>query len=97
LEANQLTLTGIVAELETLRYTPAGVPLLGCLIRHESQQIEAGSTRRVSLDIAAVVMGELAQHSALSLGKQISVAGFLARKSQKSNHIVLHICSVTAV
>ena len=97
MEANQLTLTGVVAELEALRYTPAGVPLLGCLIRHESQQIEAGSTRKVSLDMMAVVMGELAQHSAFSLDNQISVAGFLARKSQKSNHIVLHICSVKPV
>ena len=90
-------LTGVVAELETLRYTPAGVPLVGCLIRHESQQIEAGNPRRVSLELAAVAIGDLAQHSALSLGSHISVEGFLARKSQKSDHIVLHICSVKPV
>ncbi len=98
METNLLTLTGIVAELEALRYTPAGVPLLGLRIRHESQQIEAGAARRVNVEMTAVAIGEVAQDiSALSSGSRISVEGFLARKSPQSNQIVLHICSLKTV
>lgn len=95
METNRLTLTGVVAELEVLRYTPAGVPLVSLRISHESQQVEAGSPRRVNVEMAAVAIGELAQRiSALSCGSRIGVEGFLARKSQQSNQIVLHICSL---
>ena len=91
-------MTGIVAEAEALRYTPAGVPLLSLRIRHESQQVEAGVTRRVNVEMAAVAMGEIAQSiRALTGGDPISAEGFLARKSPQSNQIVLHICSLKTV
>lgn len=95
METNRLTLTGAVAELEALRFTPAGVPLVGLRIHHESQQMEAGTPRRVTVEIAAVAIGEMAHSvSALSSGSRVSVEGFLARKSKLSNQIVLHICSL---
>ncbi|MHB1175068.1 MAG: primosomal replication protein N [Sulfuriferula sp.] len=98
METNRLILTGIVAEAEALRYTPAGVPLVSLRIRHESQQVEAGVTRRVNVEMAAVAMGEMAQSiSALPGGDYISVEGFLARKSPQSNQIVLHICSLKTI
>lgn len=95
MEANRLRLTGVIMEAEALRYTPAGVPLVGLRISHESQQTEAGTPRRVSLEMAAVAIGDVARSlSALPVGSRIGVEGFLARKSQQSNQIVLHICSV---
>ncbi|GBL46155.1 primosomal replication protein N [Sulfuriferula multivorans] len=98
METNRLTLTGVVAEPEALRYTPAGVPLVSLHIRHESQQMEAGVVRRVNVEMAAVAIGEIAQGiSALPGGSHISVEGFLARKSPQSNQIVLHICSLKTV
>jgi len=98
LETNQLTLAGVIAELDALRYTPAGVPLVGLRLRHESQQIEAGTARRVNVEMAAVAIGEIAHSiSALTGGSHISVEGFLARKSPQSNQIVLHICSLKTV
>ena len=98
METNQLTLAGVIAELDALRYTPAGVPLVGLRLRHESQQIEAGTARRVNVEMAAVAIGEIAQNiSVLPGGSHISVEGFVARKSPQSNQIVLHICSLKTV
>lgn len=98
METNQLRLAGVIAELDALRYTPAGVPLVGLRLRHESQQIEAGTARRVNVEMAAVAIGEIAQNiSVLPGGSHISVEGFLARKSPQSNQIVLHICSLKTV
>ena len=98
METNQLTLAGVIAELDALRYTPAGVPLVGLRLRHESQQIEAGTARQVNVEMAAVAIGEIAQSiGALPSGSHISVEGFLARKSPQSNQIVLHICSLKTV
>jgi len=95
LEANQLLLSGTLAHLETLRYTPAGVPLIECRIRHESKQIEANNERMVNVEIAAIAIGDLARKvSQLSLAQPLRVTGFLAQKSQKSQHIVLHLCSL---
>ncbi|WP_124949661.1 primosomal replication protein N [Sulfuriferula thiophila] len=95
MEANQLLLTGTLAQLEALRYTPAGVPLIECRIRHESKQIEANSERMVQVEIPAIAIGEMARKvSQLNLAQPLRVTGFLAQKSQKSQQIVLHICSL---
>jgi thiol-disulfide isomerase/thioredoxin len=42
LEANLLVIDGEVVQIETLRYTPAGIPLLSFVLRHLSEQVEAG-------------------------------------------------------
>ena len=95
MDANQLVLAGTLAQLETLRYTPAGVPLIECRIRHESKQIEANSERMVQVEIPAIAIGEMARKvSQLNLAQTLRVTGFLAQKSQKSQQIVLHICSL---
>lgn len=95
MEANQLLLTGTLAQLEALRYTPAGVPLIECRIRHESKQIEANSERMVQVEIPAIAIGEMARKvSQLNLAQPLRVTGFIAQKSQKSQQIVLHICSL---
>lgn len=95
MEVNQLLLTGTLAQLDTLRYTPAGVPLIECRIRHESKLLEAHTERVVKLEIAAIAMGDLARKvSQVNLDQTIRISGFLAQKSQKSQHIVLHICSL---
>ncbi|MEQ1667149.1 MAG: primosomal replication protein N [Sulfuriferula sp.] len=95
MQANRVELSGILTQRDALRYTPAGLPLIECRILHESQQIEAGLTRQVKVEVAALAVGELAQQlSQVALAQTLSVSGFLAQKSQKSSHIVLHICSL---
>ncbi|NOT16657.1 MAG: primosomal replication protein N [Sulfuriferula sp.] len=98
MQTNQVELIGVLTQRDILRYTPAGLPLIECKILHESQQIEANLARQVKVEIAALAVGELALSlSQLALAQRISVTGFLAQKSQKSTHIVLHICSLVNI
>jgi primosomal replication protein N len=87
-----LIIEGEIVELDTLRYTPAGIPLLAITFRHTSIQNEAGMKRQAECEIQAVAMGELAKKAAtLSLGEKIKVVGFLAKKSLNNDRLVLHM------
>ena len=79
-----------VVQIEPLRYTPAGIPLLSVVLRHVSEQVEAGMKRKVECEVNAVVLGNLALTS-LKLGAQIIAQGFLAKRSLKSTQLVMHI------
>ncbi|MFA6179868.1 MAG: primosomal replication protein N [Candidatus Methylopumilus sp.] len=92
LETNLLVMQGEVVQIEILRYTPAGIPLLSFVLRHLSEQPEAGMQRRVECEVNAVIMGELAEKSqGIKAGALLKVAGFIARRSLKSTQLVLHI------
>jgi primosomal replication protein N len=79
-----------VVQIEPLRYTPAGIPLLSVVLRHVSEQIEAGMKRKVECEVNAVVLGDLALKG-LKQGVQILAQGFLAKRSLKSTQLVMHI------
>ena len=79
-----------VVRIEPLRYTPAGIPLLSVVLRHVSEQIEAGMKRKVECEVNAVVLGDLALKG-LKQGVQILAQGFLAKRSLKSTQLVMHI------
>lgn len=88
---NQLTLSASVGELAALRYTPAGVPILVMNLTHQSEQTELGVLRQVSCEIDAKLTGELALKWQNSAGSCVEVQGFLAKRSLKSNRLILHI------
>jgi len=89
---NKLELTGIALQIQALRYTPAGIPLLSFVVQHVSEQIEAGMQRKVECEVTAIAMGDLAVKSqGIKEGALIKVSGFLARRSLKSTQLVLHI------
>ncbi len=89
---NELRLEARLAELLALRRTPAGVPVMGCTLAHESKQVEAGVARDVSVEVAAVAVGEMASLlSAAAPGMRVAVTGFLAAKSLRSRTPVLHL------
>ncbi len=85
-----------MAQVEPLRYTPAGIPLLSVVLRHVSEQAEAGMKRRVECEVNAVVLGDLAL-SGLKSGAQIIAHGFLARRSLKSTQLVMHINEIKSI
>lgn len=89
--ANTLILSACIAELEALRYTPAGVPALNLRLEHESQTQEAGQARQVKLVVKAVAFGTLAERLAKqAIGSVWRFQGFLGNTRQGKN-IVFHI------
>ena len=79
-----------MVQIEPLRYTPAGIPLLSVVLHHVSEQIEAGMKRKVECEVNAILLGDLALQG-LKIGAQIAAQGFLARRSLKSTQLVMHI------
>ncbi|MDR3214248.1 MAG: primosomal replication protein N [Azoarcus sp.] len=93
--ANELRLAARIVEISALRRTPAGIPVLSCILAHESRQIEAGIAREVKLELPAMAIGELAQTlAAVSPGTDVSVTGFMAAKSARSRMPVLHLNAI---
>lgn len=82
-----------MVQIEPLRYTPAGIPLLSVVLRHVSEQIEAGMKRKVECEVNAVILGDLAL-KAWKTGAQVVAQGFLARRSLKSTQLVMHINNI---
>ena len=85
-----------MVQIEPLRYTPAGIPLLSVVLHHVSEQIEAGMKRKVECEVNAVILGELALQG-LKIGAQIIVQGFLARRSLNSTQLVMHINEIKSM
>ncbi len=86
----------MVIERETLRYSPAGLPVLNLKLWHESEQTEAGGLRKTEVTLSAVAAGpvavrlnaELAQHPEPEL---LQFQGFLAASRSGSKSVKLHI------
>ncbi|PKO54000.1 MAG: primosomal replication protein N [Betaproteobacteria bacterium HGW-Betaproteobacteria-20] len=92
---NKLVLQAEVMQIEPLRYTPAGIPLLSVVLHHVSEQVEAGMKRKVECEVNAVILGDqisgIPALKELKLGSHIIATGFLARRSLKSTQLVMHI------
>jgi primosomal replication protein N len=87
---NKLAISGQVTQVDDLRYTPAGVPLLRFVMSHVSEDVEAGLKRKVECEIKAVAIGDLA-NMGIKQGTKLNALGFLAKQSAKSTQLVLHI------
>lgn len=93
--SNRLHLVASVIEREPVRYTPAGVPIVNCVLQHESEVIEAGISRRIELTIPALAAGEISgKVAACRLGVDAHFAGFLARKHRNAKTLVFHIIAL---
>ncbi len=89
--ANQLVLTACIAELEALRYTPAGLPALNMRLEHESVIQEAGQARQVKAVVKAVAFGALAERLVKqAVGSAWRFNGFLATPRNGKN-VVFHV------
>lgn len=88
---NRLLLTACVAELGTLRFTPAGLPAIDLRLEHESTVTEAAQPRQVKAALKAVAFGAVAERLAgQALGSLWRFQGFLATPGN-GKHPVLHI------
>jgi primosomal replication protein N len=88
---NVSVLTASIAELEAMRYTPAGLPALNLKLEHESEVQEAGQTRQVKLVMKTVAFASVAERLAKqALGSQWRFKGFLASQ-RNGKGVVFHI------
>lgn len=88
---NSLVLTACVAELGTLRFTPAGLPAIDLRLEHESTVTEAAQSRQIKAALKAVAFGAVAERLAKQgLGSLWRFQGFLATPGN-GKHPVLHI------
>jgi len=96
--ANKVEISGVVTELKALRYTPAGVPVVEFRLRHQSERVEAGSTRKVEAEVEALAFEAQARLIAgASLGRALKAEGFLCAKSRTSKKPVLHVTNIEFV
>ncbi len=98
MEANEIALSGELTTIEPLRYTPAGIPVLGFKLVHRSRQVEAGLKRQVECELGGVAMAEVAVSMArLKPGQAVKVSGFLNRKNRMSAQMILHATEARAI
>jgi len=91
---NRLVLAATLVERGAVRYTPAGLPALDMLLKHESEVSEDGQPRKVSLEIKAVAIGAITRPAgALALGTAVTFAGFLGA-TRNGRGLVLHITAL---
>ena len=89
---NRLTIDATLAECSELRFTPAGIPALECVLSHASTQSEAGGTRRVDCEIAAIAFGDRAKALAnVPTGTLLRCTGFIARRYRTGITLRLHV------
>jgi primosomal replication protein N len=89
--ANLLVLSACIAELEALRYTPAGIPALNFRLEHESEAQEAGQARQIKVAVKAVAFGALAERLVKQpIGSVWRFNGFLGN-ARHGKSIVFHI------
>ena len=78
-----------------MRYSPAGIPIVSAKLIHESEQVEAGISRRVEFEMAALAAGHIAQQLAQeTLGSELRFTGFLARKNRNSRSLIFHLTAL---
>ncbi len=93
---NQVYLQARVVELQSIRHTPAGLPVLDLMLAHSAEVIEAAHRRRVEFTIMARALGPQAtQLQAIAIGTELRVEGFLAPTRKNSTKLVLHIQAVS--
>ena len=92
---NTVRLSAILAAVEPLRHTPAGLPVVEFTLQHQSQQTEAEQRRQVECEMAAKAAGELAVRIAgIRQGSTVEVEGFLNRMHRLSRQVVLHVTNI---
>jgi primosomal replication protein N len=88
---NRLLISAQLIERQALRYTPAGLPALDVLLKHESEVTQEGQVRKVQAEVRARAIGSAVQAlAALPIGASADFAGFLGG-SRNGRGLVFHI------
>ncbi|MGC4365884.1 primosomal replication protein N [Hydrogenophaga sp. R2] len=88
---NRFGVTAVVVQVQSLRYTPAGIPAVNLVLEHESQVVELDTPRLVKLQLRAVAFGALAEVlSRQGMDTICRFEGFLAN-ARNGKGVVFHI------
>ena len=89
---NSFLCVATLAERDVLRYTPAGIPVVGATLTHLSEQLEAGVKRQVGFELQAVAAGQIADRlERAQMGGMFRFTGFMAKKNRNSKALVFHL------
>lgn len=91
---NYFRLVATLHTVDTLRYTPAGVPVIDVVLAHESWQEENSTPCCVKFELPAKILGNHAKIWQHKQGCLVEAIGFLAQRSQKTTRPVLRIQSI---
>lgn len=88
---NRLQLSAVVVQVQSLRYTPAGIPAVNLVLEHESQVVEMDTPRQVKLQLKAVAFGAQAEVlSRQGLDAVCEFHGFMTNQ-RNGKGVVFHI------
>ena len=89
---NRLQISAVQVARSALRYTPAGVAVTEGSFRFSGAVVEAGSERQLDYEFAAVAVGPVALGlDREPLGHELSLTGFIAPRTRRSNRLIVHI------
>jgi len=87
-------LTATIVERGALRFTPAGIPALDVSLRHESEIVQLGERRKLSVELRGKALGEMTRKLLdAELGTPHAFEGFVG--SQRNGRgVVFHIQAI---
>jgi primosomal replication protein N len=87
---NRLVISGALIQVDPLRYSPAGVPIVEAVVHHRSSQTVASQARQVECELTVQASGSLASQLAqIAVGTQVKMEGALNRRSVNSRQLLL--------
>jgi primosomal replication protein N len=94
---NQLVLRAHLVSLATLRYTPAGLPVLDVGLKHESEFLQHGLLRKVSVSLNARAFGDvIAEIRHMPIGSTACFEGFLG-SFRNGRGVLFHINRISPI
>ncbi len=94
LTANQLVLAGLVCKTPMRKTSPSGIPHCQFVLKHCSQQQEAGFSRKTWCLMPVVISGQQLQTVTqnITAGSQLTVRGFISCHQGRNgmSKLVLH-------
>ncbi|EGZ45140.1 primosomal replication protein N [Neisseria wadsworthii] len=91
---NLFQITAELTQTEVLRYTPAGIPVLDVMLKHESWQVENGQKCLVKFELPAKIVGEQAKQWQYRENTMVKASGFLAQRNQQIFKPILRIQNI---
>jgi primosomal replication protein N len=92
---NQTVLSAVLVEKKAKRFTPAGLPVVECVLAHESSVEEASQPRTLQFEIKAKAIGPIAERlESVGSGSAMTAKGFLAPTRQHSRQLMFHITDI---